>query len=53
MKVDNNNTKCFHQFMNFHKNVNMIYKVRSLNYTMDHSFKEKDEEGVIYLKSLF
>jgi hypothetical protein len=41
IKVGDNNTKLFHQFLKFRKNVNTIWEVKVVNKGITRFFKEK------------
>jgi hypothetical protein len=48
-----NNTKIFHAFSNFRRNLNTIWNIKKEDETVLSSFKEKAEVGVTYFKNLF
>jgi hypothetical protein len=51
--VGENNSKNFHQYANFWKNINTIWEIRSEDGSKAFTFKEKEEEGVCFFQYLF
>jgi hypothetical protein len=53
IKVGDNNTKLFHQFANYRRNLNTIWEIKDEEGNMASSFKDKAKLGVRYFsKSL-
>jgi hypothetical protein len=53
IKEGDNNTKFFHQFSNYRRNINSIWDMKNEDAMNISSFKEKAEAGVSYFKNLF
>jgi hypothetical protein len=53
IKQRDNNSKFFHQYVNYRKNVNTIWEIEKSDGTMVHSFKDKAEEGARHFFNQF
>jgi hypothetical protein len=53
LQAGDDNTKNFHGYANYKKNINSIWKIEREDGTWEINFKETVEEGVDYFSSLY